>query len=94
MAIAFFNPLSENSYSKLVNCADFNDLIDICVENINESFPAIKRIHDSQPCNLETCQVRSFCEGFENSLKDNLRRSSRFLRKELILLSEKCPVRF
>ena len=34
----FFNPLSKNFYRELVNCTDFNDLIDICVENINNFF--------------------------------------------------------
>ena len=36
MAIAFFNLLSENFHSKLVNCDDFDNLIEICVENIDE----------------------------------------------------------
>lgn len=91
MAIALFNPISKNFYSKLINCNDFNDLIDICVENINEFSSAIKRIHGSQPCKLETCQVRFVCEGLGKYLKDNLRRSSLLLRKELILISEKYP---
>lgn len=82
MAIALFNPISKNFYSKLINCNDFNDLIDICVENINEFSSAIKR-------KLETCQVRFVCEGLGKYLKDNLRRSSLLLRKELILISEK-----
>ena len=91
MAIALFNPISKNFYSKLINCNDFNDLIDICVENVNEFSSAIKRIHGSQPCKLETCQVRFVCEGLGKYLKDNLRRISLLLRKELILISEKYP---
>ena len=35
MAIEFFNSVSENLYSKLIDCNDFDNLIDICVEHIN-----------------------------------------------------------
>ena len=62
------------------------------VNNIDEFSSAIKYICGSRPCNLETCQIRLFCEGLENYLKDNLRRSSRLLRKQLTLISEKYPV--
>ena len=82
MVPAFLNPLSEILFSELVNCTDFNDLIDIGVENIDEFSSAIKRILDSQQGILETFQVRLFCQGLENYLKDNLWRSSRLLSKE------------
>ena len=44
MVIAFFNPISKRFYSKLVN---FDDLIDICVNNTDEFSSAIKYIHGS-----------------------------------------------
>ena len=94
MVPAFLNPLSEILFSELVNCTDFNDLIDIGVENIDEFSSAVKRILDSQQGILETFQVRLFCQGLENYLKDNLWRSSRLLSKEFVLLSEKYPVGF
>ena len=85
MVIAFLNPISKIFWSKLVNCNDFNDLIDICVENIDKFSSAIKRIHGSQPFNLESFQVRLVCEGLENYLKDNSRRSSHLLKKVCII---------
>ena len=75
MAIVFFKSVSENLYSKL-------NLIDICVEHINEFFSTIKGIEGSQSCNLE------------KYLKENLRRSKRLVRKELILIFEKYAVGF
>ena len=55
MVIAFFNPISENFYSKLIDCNHFDNLVDICVEHINEFSSTIKDIHGSQSCNLEIC---------------------------------------
>ena len=65
MAIAFFTPLSQNFSRKLVNFTDFNNLIDICINNIYELYSSIKHVHDSSPYNLETCQVRSICVGWK-----------------------------
>ena len=55
MVIAFFNPISENFYSRLIDCNHFDNLIDMCVEHINEFSYTIKDIHGSQSCNLEIC---------------------------------------
>ena len=94
MAIEFFNSVSENLYSKLIDCKDFDNLIDICVEHINEFFSTIKGIEGSQSCNLETQSISLTFEHLEKYLKENLRRSKRLVRKELILIFEKYAVGF
>lgn len=85
----FFNAISENVYGKLILCNDFNDMIDVCAVNISDFSCVIKSIHDSQLCNLESCQIRSVCERLENYLRKILRRSKRLIRKDLLMISEK-----
>ena len=53
--MVFFNPISENFYSKLIDCNHFDNLIDICVEHINKFSSIIKGIHGSRSCSLEIC---------------------------------------
>ena len=65
MAIAFFNPISEKFYGELILFNDFNDVIDFCTENMYDFSSGIKSIHGSQPCNLESCQIRAVCEHLE-----------------------------
>ena len=47
---------------------DSNNIIDVCTENIYDFSSAIKSIHGSQPCNLESSQIRAVCEHLENHL--------------------------
>ena len=88
MAIAFFNPISEDFYNKFCNSSDLDELIDVCVDNVHEFFSVIQTFHGICNCNLENCQIRLFFEGLENCTK-NLRRSSCFLRKKFVSLCEK-----
>ena len=92
--MVFFNPISENFYSKLIDCNHFDNLIDICVEHINKFSSIIKGIHGSRSCSLEICQVNLICEHVEKYLKENVRSSKRLVKKELILIFEKYPVGF
>ena len=60
---------------------DSNNIIDVCTENIYDFSSAIKSIHGSQPCKLESSQIRAVCEHLENHLKESLKRSKRLLEK-------------
>ena len=56
MAIAVFTYLSKNISRKLNNCHNFNEVSDLCVENINEFHFRIKTIHCS--CHVTLKVVR------------------------------------
>ena len=85
MAIAFFSYLNSNLSKKFNDCNSFDELIDVCVENVFEFHAVIKLVHGSRFCNLENCQVKSFCEGLGEYLLNSVRRSDRLLRIKLCL---------
>ena len=67
MAIAFFNPISEDFHGKPINASYPDEKIEVCVGNINKFLSIIKTFHGIHKCNLERCQVRLFLEGLEKS---------------------------
>ena len=75
MTIAFFKHLNSNLSSKLNHCNNFNEVIDVCVENVFEFHTVIKLVHGSHLYNTENCQVKSFYEILENTLLGALRES-------------------
>ena len=86
MAIAFFFSYLNNNLSKQFNdCNNFDELIDVYVENIFEFYAVIKLAHGSRFCNLENCQVKSFYEGLGEYLSNSVRRSDRLLRNKIDL---------
>ena len=93
MAIAFFNPISEDFHIKLSNASYPDGKIEVCVNNIHNFVSVIKTFHGLRKCDLERCQVRLFLEGLESCGKD-LRKSRRLLRKNFTELCEKYPVGF
>ena len=70
------------------NCDNFNEVIDVSVENVFEFHSVIKLIHGSRFCNLEDCQVKSVYESFGEYLSNSIRRSDRLLRRKIVSLSE------
>ena len=94
MAIAFFTYLNSNLSSKLNNCNNFNEVIDVYVENVFEFHSFIKLIYGSRLCNLENCQVKSFYESLGEYLSSSIRRSDWLLRRKIVSLSEMYPVGF
>ena len=94
MAIAFFNYLSSNLSRKLNNCKNIDEVIDVCVDNFYEFHSLIKLVHDSPICNLKDCQVKLLCNSLGNYLENNVRRSNRLLRWEIVSLSLPYPTRF
>ena len=93
MAIAFFNPISEDFHIKFTNATYHDEEIKVCVDNIAEFLSIIKTCHSICKCDLEKCQVKLFIEGLESYGK-KLRRSSRLLRKNFTNLCEKYPTGF
>ena len=83
MAIAFYNPISEDFYKKLHNSCDLEEKIDVSINNIHEFLSIINTFHGICKRNLERCQVRLFFEGLESYC---------FLRKNFIDLYQKYPV--
>ena len=94
MAIAFFTYLNSNLSNKLNNCNNFNEVIDVCVENVFEFHSVIKLVRGSCLCNLENCQVKSVYESLGEYLSSSIRRSDRLLRRKVVSLSEMYPVAF
>ena len=76
------------------NCNNFNEVIDVCVENMFEFHFAIKLAHGSRFCNLENCQVKSVYESLGESVSNSIRRSDHLLRRKIVSLSEMYPVGF
>ena len=79
MAIPFFTYLNSNLSNKLNDCNNFNELIDICVENVFEFHSVIKLVHGSRFCNLENCQVKSVYESLGEYLSSSITSSDRLL---------------
>ena len=89
MAIAFYNPISEDFYNKLHNSCDLDEKI-VCIDNIHEFLTIAQTVHGVCKCNLERWQVRLFFEDLESYSK-NLTRSDCFLRKNFADLCQKHP---
>ena len=53
----FFSYLNSNLSKKFNDCNNFDELIDVCVENVFEFHAVIKLVHGSRSCDLENCQV-------------------------------------
>ena len=83
MAIAFFNPISDDFHVKLCNVTTLNEQVDVCTDHNREFLSIIKTFHNIRKCNLEKCQVRLFFEGLEMYSK-NLRKSNCHLRKKFV----------
>ena len=88
MAIAFFNPISEDFHIKVTNATYHDEKVEVCVNNIAEFLSIIKTCHSIRKCNLEKCQVNLSIEGLESYGK-KLRKSSHLLRKNFANLCEK-----
>ena len=54
MAIAFYNPISEDFYNKLHNSCDLDEKIDVCIDNIHEFLTIAQTVLGVCKCNLET----------------------------------------
>ena len=93
IAIVFFNPISEDFPRKLTNATYPNVKIEVCVDNIGEFLSIIKTCLCIDKCNLEKCPVKLFLKGLE-SYGENLRKSSRLLRKNFTDLCDKYPTGF
>ena len=93
MAIAFFNPISEDFHTKLSNASYPDGKIEVCVNNIQNFVSIIKTFHGLCKCDLKNCQVPSFPEDLESYGKE-LRKSRRLLRKNFTALCKKYPVGF
>ena len=52
MAIAFYNPISEDFYNKLHNSCDLDEKI-VCIDNIHEFLTIAQTVHGVCKCNLE-----------------------------------------
>ena len=78
---------------KFNDCNNFDELINVCVENIFEFHAIIKLTHGSRFCNLENCQVKSFYKGLREYLSNSVR-NDRLLRNKIVSLSEMYPVGF
>ena len=94
MAIAFFTYLNSNLSSKLNNCNNFNEVIDVCVESVFEFYFVIKLVQGSCLCNLENCQVKSFYESLGEYFSSSIRKSDHLLRRKIVSLSKMYPVGF
>ena len=94
MVIAFLSYLNNNLSKQFNDCNNFDELIDVYVENIFEFYAVIKLAHGSRFCNLENCQVKSFYEGLGKHSSNSVRRSDRLLRNKIVSLSEIYPVGF
>ena len=90
----FFSYLNSNLSKKFNDCNNFDELIDVCVENVFEFHAVIKLTHGSRSCNLENYQVKSFYEGLGEYLSHSVRRNDRLLRNKIVSLSEMYPVGF
>ena len=83
MAIAFFNPISDDFHVKLCNVTTLDEQVEVCTDHNREFLSIIKTFHNIRKCNLEKCQVRLFFEGLEMYSK-NLRKSNCHLRKKFV----------
>ena len=93
MAIAFYNPTSEDFYKKLNSSYDIDEEIDGCIENIN-FFLSIIQIFHILSVIWKIVKYDYFLESLKSYSK-NLRRSSHFLRRTFFIdLCQKYPVSF
>lgn len=93
MAIAFYNPTSEDFYKKLNSSYDIDEKIDGCIENIN-FFLSIIQIFHILSVIWKIVKYDYFLESLKSYSK-NLRRSSHFLRRTFFIdLFQKYPVSF
>lgn len=93
MAVAFYNPISDDFHIKLCNSTTFDEQVDACTQYIHEFLSIIQNFYGIHKCNLGRCQVRLYFESLEIYSK-NLRKSNRHLRKNFVQISQKYPEGF
>ena len=93
MTIAFYNPISAPFHNSTRAASNFNEMVDCCVENVNEFVDMIEKFHSVRNCELERCQIKLFFENLKLYLGKE-RKSSHLLRKFFFELSEAYPTGF
>ena len=80
IAIAFYHSISASFDNSICAASNFKEMVDCCVENIDEFVNVIQKFYSARNFQLDRCQIRLLLENLKLYLGTE-RKSSRLLRR-------------